>query len=226
MVFNDDLIFIHIGKTGGISCSQYLLKNLKTTIYNCHENAVAATAALGRVGVLPREDTFRHWDLEQSLAYIQAFNGKRLEDFKKVIAIIRHPFSLEYSFYQHMKKDKVREHRGQASAQIFEYANEGFRSFVEHAGYHSPGMRQDDFVRLNGEIPNKVQLIKFEQLAEMLPVVVKPYCKTDADTTLGHNNRTHYDGSMQEELTAEIKQLIYKKHQYMFDSGLYSLESC
>lgn len=225
MVFNDDLIFIHIGKTGGISCSQYLLKNLRTTVYNCHENAIAATASLDRVGVLPRQDTFRHWSLEQSLAYIEQFNGKRLQDFKKVIAIIRHPFTLEFSFYQHMKKDKVREHRGQASAQIFEYANQGLKTFVEHAGYHSPGMCQDDFVRLNGEIPSKVELIKFEQMSELLPAAVRPYCKPDADSTLGHNNRTHYDGSMHDELTDEIKQLIYAKHQYMFDSGLYSVNS-
>lgn len=224
MVFNDDLIFIHIGKTGGITYSQYLLKNLKTTVYNCHENAIATTASLGRVGVLPREDTFRHWDLEQSLAYIQAFNGKRLEDFKKVIVIIRHPFTLECSFYQHMKKDKVQKQRGPASAPIFQYANEGFQRFFEHAGYHSPGMRQDDFIRVNGEIPDKVELIKFEQLADTLPAAVKPFCRADAESTIGHNNRTQYTGSLSEELTDEIKQLIYKKHQFMFDSGLYSLD--
>ena len=77
-----------------------------------------------------------------------------------MIAIIRHPFTLEYSFYQHMKKEKVRQLRGEASAPIFEYANQGFKSFVLHAGYHSPGMRQDDFVRIEGKIPEQVELIK------------------------------------------------------------------
>ncbi|MBX2880558.1 MAG: sulfotransferase family 2 domain-containing protein [Granulosicoccus sp.] len=223
MVFNDDLIFIHIGKTGGISCSQYLLKNLRTTVYNCHENAVEATRLLNRPGVVARQDTSRHWNLAQSLDYIQKFNGKSLDDFSRVIAIIRHPVTLEYSFYQHMKKTEVQKKRGAASAQIFRYANEGFLNFVRHAGYHTPGMRQDDFVRIDGEIPPQVELIKFENLNTTLPELVAPYCRTDADRVVGHNNRTSYQASVEEELDDEILELIYHKHQYMFDSGLYSM---
>jgi len=223
MVFNNDLIFIHIGKTGGISCSQYLLKNLHPTVYNCHENAIEATRLLNREGVVALQDTSRHWSLKQSLDYIQSFNGRQLSDFTRVIAIIRHPVTLEYSFYQHMKKDQVQKKRGAASAEIFRYANEGFRSFVRNAGYHTPGMRQDDFVRLDGEIPSQVQLLKFEELSVTLPDVVAPFCQQQACVEVGHNNRTRYDANVEDELDDETLELIYHKHQFMFDSGLYSM---
>ncbi len=32
MIFSDGFLFIHIGKTGGMSCSQFLLNNLKTPV--------------------------------------------------------------------------------------------------------------------------------------------------------------------------------------------------
>ena len=225
MLFNEEVIFIHIGKTGGISCSQYLLKNLKPTVYNCHENAVESTRRLGIEGIVAMENTRRHWTLEQTVDFIQAFNGRRITDFKKVFAVVRHPFTLEYSFYGHMLKTEVQQRRGEASARIFEYAREGFLSFVKNAGYHAPGKQQDDFIRLNGDIPDNVQLIKFERIADDLPVAARPYFRSGAEKPLEHVNRTSYSNSLTEELTDEIRELIYQKHRYMFDSGLYSMST-
>jgi hypothetical protein len=67
MIFNTDILFIHIGKTGGMSCVEYLLNNLRPTIYNCHTESrkdviknqpeyVEAVTALNRHCPLPEEE--------------------------------------------------------------------------------------------------------------------------------------------------------------------------
>ena len=63
MVFTDDLVFIHIPKTGGMICSRYLLRVLHGRIYNCHANADEECCRLGRPDLVPVMDVNRHLSL-------------------------------------------------------------------------------------------------------------------------------------------------------------------
>jgi len=222
MIFNDDLIFIHIGKTGGMSCANYLLKNLKRPVYSCHEFADKEITKLAIDGVTPRTDTKRHWTLEQSLQYIKEFNGKELSDFTKVMAVVRHPYSLEYSFCNHMKKPHIQKQRGDVSQSLFDLANTSFKDFVKYAGYHAPGLTQDAFIRVNGKIPESVELIKFEALDPAFADAVEPFIGAGDGERIASVNKTQYSKDLSDVLTGEVKDLIYLKHRYMFDSGLYS----
>jgi len=219
MIFNNDLIFIHIGKTGGLSCSEYLLHNLQPPVYNCHREAL--NEMIKTDGIVPRTDVGRHCTLAEALDYIGQLNGKQLKDFAKVVAVIRHPYTLEYSFYKHLQKPSVRERR-KSPPHLLELAKGDFKTFVERAGYHRPDHTQDDFVRLGNEIPICVEFIKFEQLTVAFPQAVSRFFRKGAHASLPHHNRTEYQSNIGKELTDDVKELIYQKHKFMFDSGLYS----
>lgn len=221
MIFNNDLIFIHIGKTGGTSCARYLLHNLKTPVYNCHHGAFAQIKALKIDGIVPKEDINRHCTLTETLDYIRQFNGKQLKDFAKVVAVIRHPYTLEYSYYKHLQKPHVKKRR-KDDIRLLELAGGNFKTFVGKADYHRRNHTQDDFVRVGNEIPDCVELIRFEQLAVAFPEAVSRFCRKEGKYPFPHANHTEYQSNINNELTDDVKELIYQKHKFMFDSGLYS----
>jgi len=221
MVFNNDLIFIHIGKTGGLSCSAYLINNLQPPVFNCHKEVFVAMKMLKVDSIIPRADIDRHCTLAEALEYIQKLNGKQLKDFKKVVAVIRHPYTLEYSFYKHLQKTAVRMRRKQNSRAI-ELANGDFKTFLAKAGYHRNNLTQDDYVRVDNQIPSCVELVRFEQLSAAFPKAVSPFIRKGAMYPFPHFNCTKYQAKIRKELTDEVKELIYQKHKFMFDSGLYS----
>ncbi len=222
MIFNKDIIFIHIGKTGGMSCARYLLENLKSRpVYNCHEYAEEEGAATPVEGVVALSDTQRHWTLQQSLEYINKFDGRTLSDFKKVIAVVRNPVTLEYSFYQHMRKSHIRKQRGDRCQPLYNLADGDFQTFVKHAGYHSPGKTQDEFVRLNGAIPDSVELVKFESINPDFVNAVSAFTTGRTASELETRNKTTYSQGLEDVLTEELENIIYKKHQYIYDSGMY-----
>jgi len=204
-----------------MSCSNYLLHNLKPPVYNCHAEAEREKAVQKIEGILPRIDIDRHSSLSEALEYINQVTGKSLDDFQKVIAVIRHPYTLEYSYYMHLKKPQERERR--KDKRLLALADGDFKDFVKHAGYHRKNMTQEKFLQVNDEIPACVKLIRFETLGEDFPAAVSSFLMKDADFPFPHDNSTTYQASFNELLTPEVKQLIYLKHQYMFDSGLYSL---
>lgn len=227
MIFNNDLIYIHIGKTGGISCSRYLLENLQRPVFNCHRTADSEANGLDKTeGVVPLTNTHRHWSLEQSLKYIKNFNGKDLQDFSTVVAVVRNPVTLEFSFYNHMQKSHVRQQRGEAAQILFDLSDGPFSEFVRHSGYHTPGLSQDDYLRVDGNIPNNVHLVKFEKIEPEFVDAVTPYLRPGASKKFYRINTTDYGKTrmkFSDCFDDNAREAIYEKHQYMFDSGLYSI---
>jgi hypothetical protein len=221
MIFNDRLMFIHIGKTGGSSCSDYLIHNLQGPAWNCHADADRELAPLGIDGMYPRTDIKRHCTLAEAAAYVHAFDGRTLADFEKVVTVIRDPYTLEYSHYHYMKLPEVRE-REKHNPALLERTSGDLRDFAARAGYHRKDTPQEGYFLVDGELPPNVQLVRYETLAEDFPRAVAPYLKPGAAFPFPHVNRTGYHGDVVEELTPEIEALIYRKHRYMFDSGLYS----
>lgn len=220
MIFNDQLMFIHIGKTGGSSCSDFLIHNLRGPAWNCHADADLELAPLGIADVSPRTDIKRHCTLEEAAAYVHAFDGRRLEDFERIVAVIRDPYTLEYSHYHYMKLPAVRE-REKGNPALLERTSGDLLDFVQRAGYHRKNTPQEGYFLVDGQLLPNVTLVRYERLAEDFPSIVAPFLKPDASFPFPHSNRTGYDSHVEQEMTAEIEALVYAKHRYMFDSGLY-----
>ena len=225
MIFNDEMIFIHIGKTGGMSCSKYLLRNLKPPVYNCHRGALDEMKNLPKTdGIVPvpEIDINRHSTLTEALDFIRKFKGKTIDDFSKIVAVIRHPYTLEYSFYKHLRKPRVVERRKAKNADLLSLAEGDFKNFVEKAPYHRRGYSQDSFFKVANEVPDNVELVRFERLSIDFPAAVAPFLKKGSESQLPHHNRTEYQSDISQVLTEDVKTLLYQKHKFMFDSGLYS----
>ena len=221
MIFNENFIFIHIGKTGGMSCSEYLLNNLKPPVFNCHVDALKEVVPYNPKDVTPLTGIGRHSTLAEALRFIGKENGKMLADFEKVVAVVRHPYSIEYSYYQHLRKPQIKERRRKRSPHLVDLAEGDFKTFVEHAGYHRDGASQDSFFRIDGDVPENVELLKFEELAAALPIAIAPFKKAGPEHPFPHRNKSKYQTELSKLLTPEVEELIYQKHRFMFDNDIY-----
>ncbi len=221
MLFTEELIFIHIGKTGGMSCSDYLHRVLRGPIYASPlpDSYVQSPSVAAKVE--PLDPIWRHCTLKEALRAIKELTGKEQGDFKKALMVIRHPYTLEYSLYKHFKKDKVREFHLKRDSSRTELSRLPFPEFIVEAGYHREHHPQEAFFLIDGVMPRFVELIRFEELAQGLAKAVEPFVEEGADCSFPHHNETRYSTDLESELTDEVKELIYQKHRYMFDSGLY-----
>ena len=204
-----------------MSCSRYLLENLRTPVYNCHKQA-ESDQRVRLKHTIPVQALGRHCTLSEVLEFLQGFNGKTLNDFSKVVVVIRNPFELEYSFYRHMQKSAVLE-QNRNHAFLKHFANMDFKTFVERAGYHRRKHPQEKFFLLDDQVPEIVELIRFEELESDFPGAVAAYLKDGPVTPFPHANKTTYMSELQAELSPEVREMIYRKHKFMFDHGFYDV---
>ena len=224
MVFTDDLVFIHIPKTGGMSCSRYLLRVLNGRIYNCHANADEECCRLGRPDLVPVMDVNRHCTLAAAMGHIQRVSGDQSDRQRTILAVIRHPASLEYSFYRHLQKPHIAERRRKKSPQLVELAMGDFKHFVAGAGYHREGLRQEDYFLVDGKTPANLQLLRYEELAEAFPAADAAIMGKQPELPFPHLNPSGANSrELDTLLDEETLELVYQKHAYLFDEGYYSL---
>jgi hypothetical protein len=225
MIFSEDIIFIHIGKTGGISCSLYLLNHLRGPIHFCHRKA---DLELDRLH-LPRDDIQPHTDcpggrhssLAEALNFIQRLDGRTLDDFERVIAVIRDPVALEYSWYKHLQKPDVQQSRMPRARRL---ATLSFEEFLGQAPHHRPGYSQEAFFLLDGAMPANLHLVRFERLAEEFPYCVAGYLDCSSPPPLPHANRTVYDSTLTDDLTPLALARIKRRHRWLLEQGFYRLD--
>ncbi len=221
MIFNEGFLFIHIGKTGGMSCSQYLLNNLKAPVFNCHDDALKEIVPHDPGNVTPLTGIKRHCTITEALTFIQRLKGWTLRDFQRVVAVIRNPYHLEYSLYTHRRKPQIKARQRELRPDLVALAEGPFIGFVKSGGYHREDHRQEDYFLIDGRAPEQLTLVRYEALAEQFPAAVAPFCENAAAAEFPHRNRSAYEHSIDEVITPEVEEAIYHKHRYMFDSGYY-----
>ncbi len=217
MIFNDEFVFIHIGKTGGMSCASYLLQGLKLPLYNCHAEAAEEVEALGRDGIIPVVTVNRHCTLRAANEHILRLTRRSALDRQAIIAVIRNPYELEYSFYRHLKKPEVIARRRTKAPALLALAQGGFREFALRAGYHRENLRQEDYFLLDGEMPERLQIVRYENLESAFTAAVAPYLAAGVAGRFPRLNRSGEGSALESVLDDETRQIIYRKHQYVFD---------
>jgi hypothetical protein len=241
MLFNDKLLFLHVPKAAGTSVTSFLIGNLPGRVMLTEptdrlevSDRVPRTARLKlglrrlrrQLGLLKRPslkviEGTRHETLREASETLRRL-GRRLEDFEAILAVIRNPYDLEVSRFHFFRHG----HLGVAGL-AHEYAEElalagDFATFAHRAAYHGrlPG-RIEDWFEIDGQVPDNMRILRFENLAEglgaalaALSPIASPLPKLNASR---HPSYTTY-------LTPEIEEAIYQKYRWPFDRGFYQRE--
>lgn len=219
MLISKHLLFLHVPKTGGRSVSAYLVNNLRGPM----EESLGYKARLDEVrqfafdDVADRTSVFRgrrHEDMQEAVDVL-AQRGRRLSDFQVVLAVVRNPYDLEVSHYEHLRKPSVIERRGQRSPSVRAAATGDFGHFVHHAPFFGclPA-HMERYYTVGEEAPQNLHLIRFESLAETIPTLIAPFslARSDLPHINASNRRPYVDY-----LTPEIEQAIFDKYRYLFE---------
>src|SRR5215207_7488423 len=103
MVFSEDVLFLHVPKTGGVSVAHYLLRALRPPI---HYVIPGHLGLADRPGYIHIPDT-PHRNLERTWEFLRE-RGIELADFKAIIAVIRNPYDLAVSNYAYQQQERLR----------------------------------------------------------------------------------------------------------------------
>ena len=163
MIWNEQILFIHAPKTGGMSLTEYL-----------------ATSLPGY-----RETEKRHETLAEARA-VFAHDGRNLEDFCAIFVVIRDPYALEISRYNYLRLDRPVD-RGRAQ----EIALTGdFKRYLRDAPFfgHLPP-RLDLYYHEAGYVPGNLTVLRHERLAEEVARHISPFL-TKPEAVLPRVNTT------------------------------------
>ncbi|MGH6888554.1 MAG: hypothetical protein ACREHF_05065 [Rhizomicrobium sp.] len=241
MLFNDDVLFLHVPKTGGTSITSFLMHGLPGSIVLTEPRELAGPldgvpasvrAKLRlkqwrrRLGYLRRPkirrlEGARHETLPEARDRLAKL-GYRLEDFRIILAAIRNPYDLEVSRFHFFRRG----HHGIAGfvreqAEAIAMAGD-FALFARTAAYHGhlPG-RIEDWFEIDGHFPANLRILRFEKIDSDLRRIVEPYCPVASPlprlNTSDHAPYNRY-------LTAETETAIYSKYRWLFDRGFYARE--
>jgi len=221
MVFNKDVLFLHLGKTGGMSVSQYLCQVLAPPVYSTIPEEVFNTGEYKKRGHEILLPFHRHANLPEASEYLKKRHNLSIDDFKVIIVVIREPVDLQYSYYNHLHKPKViqRLSKKPANQKLLEAAQSDFNDFVLQGFTHNRG-GVGDFFEIDGKIPSNMKIVHFENLAFDIPKIVQAYAIKTIEFPHVNNSKR---GAIPE-LTLEAKKIIKKNFEWVYQHNFYLID--
>lgn len=233
MVISSDLLFIHIPKTGGTSCTDYLCQTLRGPVFCSSIKYLHASMHFNATLF----EGYSHETLEEiygSRDSIMAATGIDPTKLRNVFAVIRNPYTLELSNYLFFRNGRENILRGPAFQvphiqDKVALAQGSFKNFVLESGYFrddvaGQSFRTEDYLQLNGEIPNFLTVLRAEELDDCFPGLTRAFRQRD-DVPFPRANASGGQGDMQlEDIDWESRQAIHAKHAWLFDNGYYEKE--
>ncbi len=211
MVFNDDLLFIHVPKTAGMAVSDVLLRALPRPVYYAVQSGHEGDYA----DVLVREGR-RHQCLADADEWFEAEGlPHRVDHFRHVLVMVRNPYALEVSRYHYLQKG----HEWDAGlAQDLALAGD-FGAFVRGSKWW---FDLADYYSVGGRLPSNLRVLRQESFA----IELQSYCRdVGADAFRLESVNASVSRGYAELVDEELEPLIYAKYRYLFDKGFYSRES-
>ena len=182
MLFNKDLLFIHVPKTGGISMTWYLLDVLPRPVYYSHPQVGDEVFPAGVEQIVGK----RHESLAEARDVVARY-GFALERFPLILAAIRNPYEMEVSRYAYLRAGHPWELAGAEARRAMDYSFEEFATTSELNGGHwwpddpeagkLPAYAPDgtgdrsypndlaSFYTIDGIRPPNLRILRFENLA-------------------------------------------------------------
>ena len=217
MVFNKEVLFIHIGKTGGTSAAKYLCSTLNGPVFN--------VVPQGAQGIKYGHETNlvgqRHAILEEALEFTKKHSNLGLNDFKKIVAVIRNPYNLEISLFNYYKRllsnnPNVLDGAPKRKAIVLQ---DDFEAFVKGRFYHRNSIHIRKYISIDGKIPKNVEVIKFETMSDRFIEIGKDF--GNGNINFPHLNKTK-PVIVTDFVTKNLEAVIYRKYKWVFKVGNYS----
>lgn len=213
MLFCDNLLYLHVPKTGGMSVTELLLRVCPRPTYVTHP---ASEPRLGIEGV-HEIDGIRHETLREAASLVPKI-GRTISDFPIVLSTIRNPYAIEVSRFAYYQKG----HPWDAHHKGSDHALAGdFRSFALTAEPHGGANRGiESYFLLDGVEPENLRIARYENLSNEVCHVLAQAGVAAQPSELPHNNtsvhrhwRTYYD--------AETEAAVFSRYRWVFDLGYY-----
>lgn len=215
MVFNKDVLFIHIGKTGGTSVTNYLVKNLEKPVYRVVPAKLMNSRIKDEIMLLGK----KHSTLAEAIPFLNERNID-YKDFQKILAVIRNPYQLEVSLFNYYKKLIKERPKYFDTAPIRKklILRNSFPDFVNENILHRNNLKLKDYILVNKKIPVNLSIIKFESLSDSTTRETKKFRVSDID--FPHLNKSK-STPLEEIYTKELEEKIYNKYSWIFDNHFY-----
>lgn len=238
MIFNRDLLFVHVPKTGGMSTSGYLLEILPRPVYLSHP-AEAWNDTLPERGVVQIVGR-RHETLVEARDVV-ARRGFDVRRFPLLLATIRNPYDLEVSRYTYLRIGHPWE-RGPEQDLALASTFEEFAVKNEQRGgsWATDAVTTDDpaalpaddaprprypnelkdFYTLDGATPDNLRVIRFENLVDELMAALRCIGVKGRPADFPWVNRSRQDDFLSY-YTPLAEEAVYRRYTWVFDRGFY-----
>jgi hypothetical protein len=214
MIWNNQLLFIHVPKTGGMSVSSLFLDKLPRPVF-------CSVPTGQREPNAPADVTYvegkRHENLEEARGLLQA-HGRELDQFECIIAVVRNPYEMEVSRYFYLRLGHPWD-KGPAQRLALE---DTFEEFAVRSPYLGRAdNRVEAFYTLAGERPASLRVLRQEHLQVELPELMAELGLGSVGWDLPSKNQTEH-APFGEYLTRRAEEAIYGRFRWIFDNGYYA----
>ncbi|MBI3156009.1 MAG: hypothetical protein HYZ20_11420 [Burkholderiales bacterium] len=214
MIYNDQVLFIHVPKTAGMSLTHYLADNLPGEVYNVAPEA----ARQGPATRMKHVKGPRHADLPKAREVL-AGQGRSLEDFKLILSVVRCPYDLEVSRYHYLRQGHPWD---KGLAQDIAMTAD-FKEFCKRAPFQgrNPALIERFYCE-EDRLPRNARVLRFEGLSVGLPLALRDVCEERKPLRKVNVSKRRPYG---EYFDSETENYAYEKYKWLFDMGYYSRES-
>lgn len=224
-VLSDDLLFIHIPKTGGRSCQRWLVDNVPgAKLPEEHESPFP-------IGHIPLRD-------------IETFSGRSPDSFERIVAVIRDPYEQCLSQWLFWRDRYARGHRHMHDMMATVYPDLHHwlqdpsacdfhvwyeervpgasktiardRGYQDFGGYYRYWLETSE-----GEIPDHLHIVRFENLADGFVEACRPFVSSLPPTPFPHENAGPRRRDTQAYYTDLARALVEDKFRWTFAEGFY-----
>ena len=216
--YSDRLLFIHIPRCGGTSITDYLMLTIR-----------GMTHSKFPIGHIRLQD-------------VEYFIGRKPSSFEKIIAIVRNPFDLEVSCFNYARKLVIDNREGALwHFQAFSYLDVSgccqdplckFNYYYERKflpeiyGTCEMSLLEIDermrehgvqkyWVSVDGEVPVNLEIIKFENLADVIEKTVR---YRQADIPLPHVNGTKNETNTLNRFDRQARDSVLRNYHWTIDN--------
>jgi hypothetical protein len=209
MIFNYQLLFLHVPKTGGMSLTAHLLKVLPRPLYYSVPDGHYDATDRGIIHV----PGYRHENLVEAKEVVARY-GFDIARFPLILAAIRNPYALEVSRYSYLQKGRTWDagHNQRLAMEA------DFETFAVNSFDHAHPI--ETYFELDGWIPPNLHVLRCEQLAEDLQDALE-WVGLKGEKTLGRENESRHE-AYECYYTRAAEEAVYQRYRWVFERGFYS----